>query len=74
MNMLITEWNWDDALAVRYEEGFEDGLKMAMEKRLTDVRVDIAKKALKNGLTIDAAVRITGLDLETINSFGVRQN
>ena len=23
--MLFTEWNWDDALAVRYEEGREEG-------------------------------------------------
>jgi hypothetical protein len=23
--MLMTEWNWDDALAVRYEEGLEQG-------------------------------------------------
>ena len=27
LNMLTTEWNWDDALAVRYEEGLEDGLE-----------------------------------------------
>jgi len=25
LNMLFTEWNMDDALAVRYEEGHEDG-------------------------------------------------
>ena len=25
MNMLMTEWSWDDALAVRYEEGREEG-------------------------------------------------
>ena len=25
-NMLITEWNMDDALAVRYEEGMEEGM------------------------------------------------
>jgi hypothetical protein len=25
LNMLFTEWNQDDALAVRYEEGMEDG-------------------------------------------------
>jgi hypothetical protein len=26
LNMLFTEWNQDDALAVRYEEGIEDGI------------------------------------------------
>jgi len=25
-NMIFGEWNWDDALAVRYEEGFETGI------------------------------------------------
>jgi flagellar biosynthesis/type III secretory pathway protein FliH len=27
LNMLFTEWNMDDALAVRYEEGIEDGME-----------------------------------------------
>jgi hypothetical protein len=27
MNMLMTEWKLDDALAVRYEEGLQDGIK-----------------------------------------------
>ena len=31
-NMLMTEWNWDDALAVRYEEGREQGIEQGMEK------------------------------------------
>jgi len=32
MNMLITEWNWDDALEVRYEEGIEIGTEKGIEK------------------------------------------
>ncbi|MDR1389329.1 MAG: hypothetical protein LBJ31_05070, partial [Treponema sp.] len=36
INMLLTEWNWDDALAVREEEGRqegrEEGLEMGLEK------------------------------------------
>jgi hypothetical protein len=31
MNMLLTEWNWDDALAVREEEGREEGQNMVLE-------------------------------------------
>ena len=27
MNMLITEWNWDDAFAIQWEEGREEGLE-----------------------------------------------
>ncbi|MDR1949740.1 MAG: hypothetical protein LBQ38_10130 [Spirochaetaceae bacterium] len=29
--MLLTEWNWDDALAVREEEGREEGQNMVLE-------------------------------------------
>jgi hypothetical protein len=31
INMLMTEWNWDDALAVRKEEGREEGQNMVLE-------------------------------------------
>ncbi|MDR2972733.1 MAG: Rpn family recombination-promoting nuclease/putative transposase [Bacteroidales bacterium] len=31
-NMLMTEWNWDDALAVRYEEGIEKGIEKGEKK------------------------------------------
>jgi len=30
--MLFTEWNLDDALAVRYEEGVEDGIEKGREE------------------------------------------
>jgi len=32
LNMLFTEWNLDDALAVRYEEGTEDGIEIGVGK------------------------------------------
>ena len=48
--MLLTEWNWDDALAVRYEEG----------------REDVARKALTEGATFDFVQKITGFDMDTI--------
>jgi len=35
--MLMTEWNWDDALAVRYEEGYEAGYEQGREKWQTVV-------------------------------------
>jgi predicted transposase YdaD len=56
MNMLITEWNWDDALAVRFEEGMEKG------------REEIAQNALAKGLPLDVIHDITGLDIEIIKS------
>ena len=54
VNMLLTEWNMDDALAVRFEEGREEG------------REEIAKNALAEGLSPDVIRTITGLNLETI--------
>jgi predicted transposase/invertase (TIGR01784 family) len=56
--MLFTEWNWDDALAVRFEEGREEGIEKGRE--------EIARNALAKGLPPDIIGEITGLDIETI--------
>jgi flagellar biosynthesis/type III secretory pathway protein FliH len=32
LNMLMTEWNWDDAKQVWFEEGFEEGEEKGIEK------------------------------------------
>ncbi|MCL2102060.1 MAG: hypothetical protein FWH22_10155, partial [Fibromonadales bacterium] len=37
-NMLLTEWNWDDALAVAREEEREKALKEGREELLTLLR------------------------------------
>jgi len=58
MNMLTAEWNLDEALAVRYEEGMEKG----MEKE----REEVARNALAEGATLDFIQKITGLDMGTI--------
>jgi len=60
--MLMTEWNMDDALAVRYEEGMEVG----EEKGLKKGREEVAKKALTEGASIEFVKKITGLDEEAI--------
>ncbi|MDR3174854.1 MAG: hypothetical protein LBU19_11425 [Treponema sp.] len=57
--MLIAEWNWDDALAVRYSEG--------MEKGMEEGREEIARNALAAGLPPGTISEITGLDITTIN-------
>ncbi|MDR2245850.1 MAG: hypothetical protein LBE17_04105, partial [Treponema sp.] len=49
VNMIFTEWNWDDALAVRFEEG----------------REEIARNALARGLSPDIIREITSLDIAT---------
>jgi predicted transposase YdaD len=58
MNMLMTEWNWDEALAVRYEDGREDGIEESRE--------EIARNALAEGSSLEFIKKITGLDMETI--------
>jgi predicted transposase YdaD len=60
MGMLMTEWNWDDALAVRYEEGMEKGIEKGRE--------EIARNALVEGASIEFVQKITGLDMDTIKN------
>jgi hypothetical protein len=81
MNMLLTEWNMDDALAVRFEEGMEEGMEKGMEKGreegreegmekgMEKGREEVAQNALASGLSPELIRTITGLDLETINNF-----
>ena len=52
MNMLLTEWNWDDALAVRFEEGLEEGLEKGIEKGERKI-IDL----LKSGKSPDEIIR-----------------
>jgi predicted transposase/invertase (TIGR01784 family) len=65
INMLMTEWNMDDALAVRYEEGIELGLEQGM--------ANVARNALAKGIPPDLIREITGLDVDTITNLQVRQ-
>jgi hypothetical protein len=64
MNMLITEWNLEDAQQVWYEDGLEDGREEGIEKG----REEIARNALAEGLPIEFVQKITGLDMETLKS------
>ena len=61
-NMLMTEWNMDTALAVRYEEGLEKGREKEREA--------VAQNALTKGLAVDIIHDITGLDIKTIERLG----
>jgi predicted transposase/invertase (TIGR01784 family) len=74
VNMLFTEWNWDDALAVRFEEGWEKGREEGLERGLKEGwergREKIARNVLAKGLPLDTIKEITGLDSETIRNIG----
>jgi len=63
-SMLMTDWNWDDALAVRYEEGIETGREEGLEEGLEKT----ARNALSEGLPLEVIRKITGLDMETIET------
>jgi predicted transposase/invertase (TIGR01784 family) len=74
--MLMTEWNMDDALAVRYregreegiEEGWEEGWEGGLEKGREEGIEKAARNALMNGFSIDQIHIITGLDADTIKN------
>jgi AraC-like DNA-binding protein len=54
VNMLATEWNWEDALAVREEEGLEEGIER------------VAENALREGYSIEAVQKISGLSIKRL--------
>ncbi|GHV85089.1 hypothetical protein AGMMS50230_06970 [Spirochaetia bacterium] len=56
--MLLTEWNMDDALAVRYEEGVEDGF---IQKQL-----EIARNMKSGGVPENQIAGYTGLPVGEI--------
>ena len=62
LNMLLEEWNMEDAKEVWQEEAREDGLKEGLNKG----KIEIAQNALAEGLAPEIIQKITGLDLEAI--------
>ena len=74
--MLMTEWNWDDALAVRYEEGREQGIEQGREQGIEQGREEgiehgiekTARNALAQGFSFEVIQSLTGLDLDTIKN------
>ena len=64
--MLLAEWNMDDALAVRYEEGREEGMEEGHKEGMEEGRKAVARNALANGFSIEAIQAITGLDVGAI--------
>jgi predicted transposase YdaD len=75
-NMLITEWDSEEAKQAWYEEGLEDGLEKGREEGLEKGReagrenekLEIARTALGKGIPLELVHEITGLDIETLKS------
>jgi hypothetical protein len=59
-NMLLTEWNLDDAKEVWYEEGREEGREEGL--------IVAARNALLKGMPVEGNHDITELDIEAIQS------
>jgi SOS response regulatory protein OraA/RecX len=53
--MLLTEWNWDDALAVRWEEGREEGENKKAQELLTLIEKGYSMEQLRSVLTLREA-------------------
>ena len=69
LNMLLEEWNMDDALAVAREEAWEEGREEERkegDKKLHAEKLTIARNALAKGSTPEFVHEITGLSLEEI--------
>ena len=62
--LMITEWNLEEVLTIRFEDGIEIGREEGREEN----RKEVARKALENGATIEFIHNITGLDIEAIMS------
>jgi predicted transposase YdaD len=71
-NMLLDEWNQEDALRVREQEGMNKGrVEGRMEGRVEE-RHEVARNALAKGLPPAVISEITGLDARTISALAGR--
>jgi hypothetical protein len=63
-NMLLTEWNWDDAKEVWQAEARDEGIEQGLESKAFEV----AKNLINRGQPPEDVAEITGLDLEAIKA------
>jgi predicted transposase/invertase (TIGR01784 family) len=64
MNMLMTEWNMEDALRIRAEEAKEDAKKVAIEVTIEE----LARKMILEAIPLDTIEKITGFDTQRLMS------
>jgi predicted transposase/invertase (TIGR01784 family) len=62
LNMILTEWNMEDAIAFAREEGRENGREEEREQIIQNVR-----NALAEGIPLEIIQKITGLSLDEIS-------
>ena len=62
LNMILTEWNTEDAIAFAREEGAREGHERGMEEK----ELEIARNLLTEGMQYDFIQKVTGLSREEI--------
>jgi predicted transposase YdaD len=75
-NMLLTEWNTEEAKIVWREEGREDGLEEGLakgreegiEEGLARGRMEIVRNAMTKGIPLDLIYEVTGIDIKSIQN------
>jgi hypothetical protein len=71
-NMLITEWDTEEAKKVWFEEGVEIGIEKGREEGREEGRESVARNALAEGIPIELIKRISGLDEEALKHIQAR--
>jgi len=67
-NMLLTEWNQDEALEVAREEAREEALEEGREEGRKEGMEFAARNALTKGIPVQTVQEITGLDMNAIEA------
>ena len=68
INMLTDDITIEEIAAIRYNEGREEGWEGGLERGRDEEKAIIAMNLLAEGSTLEFVQKITGLDLETIQS------
>ena len=68
LNMILTEWNTEDAIAFAREEGREEGWEKGIEKGIVKGKMEIARSLLNVGDSVDKIITVTGLTRREIES------
>jgi predicted transposase/invertase (TIGR01784 family) len=66
INMLMSEWNMEDALRIRAEEAKEEGIEKGIEKGKEITLETTARKMIREAIPLDIIAKITGFDFQRL--------
>ena len=67
--MLALEWNLNDALQARFEEGYEDGHNKGINAGIESVALNM----LRSGMTVETIQEFTRLSFERIKELEAKE-